>query len=517
MLELAGYLNNDIFISPVQSAEEWVNKTRQQFITGYIGGLMLAAPLFWASAIPLPRMFLELAALGLLLFMLWQNPLADTARTSKIVLLALALLLVYPLLYLLPIPAELWSALSGTGREPYAEAMSLLGSAPVGPRLLTVSPTLTEAYWLAFLPPVAVFWGVISLSEGQRRTLAYLAVSMAVLQSLLGLMQYKAERDALVCFGANICGSSAHGTYYNYDHLAGLLEMLLPLAVGLIGANLGQSGRSRRYRESWRERWLFWISGRGHLAAVLTAGSLAMLLGLVFTRSRSGIALIMLGILLCLAVFGRRLGMANRTSSAIGTVVVIAVGLALDIGLAPVLQRFSFADPLHDSRMIIYSHALQGIGEFLPLGSGPGTFPEVFRQFQPVELGNYFINHAHNDYIEWLFEGGLVAAVLAVLLFAVYLRQWLRLAASGSRHSFRFVQFGAGLGLLLLLLHGLADFNWHVPANALYAAFLAGLFLGRPDEHGHSEHSLPGIVEAEPPRTYVLDKPSGPIHNPFNN
>jgi hypothetical protein len=111
----------------------------------------------------------------------------------------------------------------------------------------------------------------------------------------------------------------------------------------------------------------------------------------------------------------------------------------------------------------------------------------------------------------------LVAAVLAVLLFAVYLRQWLRLAASGSRHSFRFVQFGAGLGLLLLLLHGLADFNWHVPANALYAAFLAGLFLGRPDEHGHSEHSLPGIVEAEPPRTYVLDKPSGPIHNPFNN
>jgi O-antigen ligase len=206
----------------------------------------------------------------------------------------------------------------------------------------------------------------------------------------------------------------------------------------------------------------------------------------------------------------------------IGTLVVVVLGLALDIGLAPVLQRFSFEDPLHDSRMLIYSRALEGIGKFLPLGSGPGTFPEAFRQFQPVELGNRFVNHAHNDYLEWLFEGGLAGAALGVLLLAAYLRQWLSLAAEGPRHSFRFVQFGAGIGLLLLLLHSLADFNWHIPANALYAAFLAGLFLARPGHsgrgatHGDSRHDT-GLPESEAQRLFVLAKPAGPVRNPFDD
>jgi len=486
-----------------------------------IGALLLAAPLNWAGVPPLPHLFLELGAVAVLALIFWSVPVwPEGGRPSNGFLLALALLLAYPLLYLLPLPPALWMHAPGSGREPYAQALALLSGESPGWRALSVSPTLTEAYWLAFLPPLAVFLGVLGLPERHRLALAHLAVGVAVLQSLLGLMQYGAARDSWLCFGAPICGSSAHGTYYNYDHLAGFLEMLLPVAVGLIGANMGRGGAARRYRQSWGERFAFWASWRGHATAVLAAGSVAMLLGLVFTRSRSGITIIMLGILVCLAVFGRRLGMANKSSGVIGTIAVVALGLALDIGLAPVQQRFSFEDALHDARGAIYANALEAIGQFLPLGSGPGTFPEAFRQFQPMAFGRYFINHAHNDYLEWLFEGGLAGAALGVLLLAVYLRQWFTLAAAASAHSFRFVQFGAGVGLLLLLLHSLTDFNWHIPANALYAALLAGLFLGRPGHgappvDGRREH---GPSDAEQPRPlFVLAKPTLPVHNPFDD
>lgn len=492
-------------------------------MAGWVGALMLAAPLYWASVLPLPRMFLELGAVATLAVLFWPAAVWGAGqRPSTGMWVVSALLLSYPLLYLLPIPASVWRHMPGAGREPYVQTAALWAEQPAGWLAATVSPTLTEAYWLAFLPPLAVFLGVLALSERHRLSLAYLAVGMAVLQSLLGLMQYGAAHDSFLCFGVNICGSSARGTYYSYDHLAGLLEMLLPVAVGLIGANMGRAGHVRRYRESWGERLAFWVSWRGHAVAVLAAGGVAILLGLVFSRSRSGIMITMLGILVCLIAFGRRLGTANKASGVVGTIVVVTLGLALDIGLAPVLHRFTFEDPLHDARMLIYSHTLQGIGEFLPLGSGPGTFPEVFRQFQPVELGNHFINHAHNDYLEWLFEGGVLGGALAVLLLVAYLRQWLKLAAAEQRHSFRFVQFGAGIGLLLLSLHGLTDFNWHIPANALYAAFLAGLFLGRSEE-GHGRGRSGGadrhtdMAEPEPQRVFVFAKPSGPIHNPFDD
>lgn len=501
-----------------------VAEGRQRFLSWSVGMLLLAAPLYWASVLPLPRMFLELGAVFILLVLFWPKFAWDGERFPEAgAKTALALLTLYPLLYLLPLPASLASLMPGAGRDPYHQAAALLAEQRTGWSTLTVVPTSTEIYWLAFLPPLAAFLGTIALHEGRRIQLAYLAVGMAVFEALLGLMQYGAPRDSLLCFGADICGSNARGTYYNYDHLAGLLEMLLPFSVGLIAASIGRSARVLRYRQSWREQLGFWISWQGHAAALLTAGGIAMLLGLIFTRSRSGIAIIMLGIVVCLIVFGRRLGAVNKASELIGTIVVVVLGLALDIGLAPILKRFSFEDPLHDSRMTIYFHTLEGIGKFMPFGSGPGTFPEVFRQFQPAKLGDHFVNHAHNDYLEWVFEGGLAGGALLVLLIVVYLRQWLKLAGGRHHHSFRYLQLGAGAGLLLLLLHGLVDFNWHIPANALYAAFLAGIFMSRAerkiDKHGESREVGPTDHEAavEPPRRYVLAKPAAPVRNPFDD
>jgi hypothetical protein len=84
---------------------------------------------------------------------------------------------------------------------------------------------------------------------------------------------------------------------------------------------------------------------------------------------------------------------------------------------------------------------------------------------------------------------------------------------------FRYVQYGAGIGLLLLSVHGLTDFNWHIPANALYSAFLAGLFLVRVDE---TESEIPtsnyGILEeAEPQKIYTLPTLIEPVRSPFDS
>ena len=84
-------------------------------------------------------------------------------------------------------------------------------------------------------------------------------------------------------------------------------------------------------------------------------------------------------------------------------------------------------------------------------------------------------------------EGGFIAGILIVLFLWFYIRRWPGVWVKGYWSTFQFIQVGAGIGVLLMGLHGLTDFNLHIPANAIYFAFLAAVFF-YPDQH--SEESV---------------------------
>jgi O-antigen ligase len=209
--------------------------------------------------------------------------------------------------------------------------------------------------------------------------------------------------------------------------------------------------------------------------------TLAILLGAVFSRSRTGIGLLILGLLLTSLVLMRNFG-KGFGSHITGVVASMGVIAASAIGLTPVLSRFG-QDPLHDERWKFFIASLDGIGRFFPVGSGMGTYPEVMRAFYPAGMSG-FINHAHNDYIEWLFEGGLIAAALILLFLVLYALRWRAVWAQQNWHTLHMMQVGAGVGLLLIILHGLTDYNLRIPANIIYAALLAGVFF-HPGEEEH--------------------------------
>lgn len=464
--------------------------------------ILIFVPLFRAGNRPLPLMVLELGAVVLLIIKLWPQAAADARTIPAAWWRTGSLLILYPLLYLIPLPFGFWSDLPG--RALYSEALLLVDNTPAA-RPATIAAASTQASWLALLPPLALFFGATALPTRYLIRLALVALIMAVGQALLGLMQYvAADPDSALCLGNRYCGHyGATGTYVNRDHLAGFLEMMFPIGLGLLAVTVGRlRHKTRHYRQNWRERVLSLSTWQANAAFLYGAASIVILLGLVFSRSRTGVGLGMLCLALAALAFARRLGGDNAFGS-VGTVSAIAVSLAVTIGLAPVLGRFT-VNPLDDGRWELFAIALQGIGIFFPLGSGPGTFPLAVLPFQPVAMGGSFFNHVHNDYLEWLFEGGLLSAAIMALLAAAYVRQWFVLGHSGGDHwsTFRFIQVGAGIGLLMIALHGAVDFNWHIPANAVYTAFLAALFFHRAapvsvqKKRGERERSAP---RQEPP------------------
>lgn len=432
--------------------------------------LLVFAPLFRAGNLPLPLLVIELVSLVMLGWLVWQWP--DRRPLEKGHWLVLGGLVMLPLLHLLPLPFSLWQGLPG--RQRYASGLEAAGD-PLTDFAYSVSlvPQLTEYALWALLPPLIVFLATLSLPRERIRQLVHLLIAVALFQALLGLLQFGGGRESWLYFGSPYADGSAAGTYYNRDHLAGFLEMVFPVVLGLFAATVGHhlvdTGRGPR----WRRRMEFLSSMTGHKAFLYAAAAVLIILALIFTKSRMGVALTMVGLFLVLLAFSRRLG-GNNVYGTYGTVVAVIVVLAVEIGLAPVLDRFTH-DPTQDLRWTIYETASEGVKDFFPLGSGPGTFPRVYPAYQPQEVDG-FVNRAHNDYLEWIFDGGLPAALLILMALALFVRQWGRVWIHQRWREFRYIQVGAGIGIVLMLIHSVLDFNLHKPANAIFFAFLLAVF-----------------------------------------
>jgi O-antigen ligase len=454
-----------------------------------LAAILLFAPLIKGGNRPLPLLTLELAALLLLVLPLLRPVFVE--RLPKFFLFALALMALWPLLQLLPLPFSLWTALPG--REIYADAVAAFGASGASMRPLSIVPRATESAWLALLPPLAVFLVVVSLNESALRKIVYLFIAMAAVQAIVALVQFGGGASTTFRTSLSDIGTAV-GTYVNRNHLASLLVTALPVALGVLVSRIGRSRETLRYRSRSMVKRIseaFSQPSRMNQAMLFGAVCIALLLGIVFSRSRSGISLALLGVLLSAVFFGLKVGGKRSTKLAI----LLSVGglvLALQVGLAPVLERFSVEGALEDARWGIYGSSMAAVALFFPFGSGIGSFPEVYRRFQPEDIPQ-FVNHAHNDYIEYLFEGGLVAAVVLVLFAVMYLRTWPRLLKLPRWGTLSYMQAGAGLGLLLMALHGLTEYNWHIPANAIYFALMAGVFVHR--------------GEAEPERARTSKKP----------
>lgn len=449
-----------------------------------LAALLVFAPLYWGGNLPLPLMVMELAALALLAWR-FRSPPAEGKPLSVPERVFLALLFLLPLAQLLPVPLPFWASLPGRGFYAGALAQAGVGGAGFEWRAISLIPTATESAWLSLLPPLAVFLVAVRLETQRLLMLVWVFLGVATSEALLGLIQYGNGPSSPFRLGNTFMGDSASGTYINRNHLAGLLEMALPVGLALLAATVGRgaprrAGGSRSQRKRTFRQWLARFSvARINQAAVFGAMSLAILLGLIFTRSRAGVSLAMVGILLCTLTFSYRLG-GRGVHGLMGTFTAIGVGLASLIGLAPVWSRFAYSDPFEEGRWRIYDATVQAIGEFFPLGSGAGTFVDVFRRFHPVDFPGVTVNRAHNDYLEWMLEFGLIAVLLIAAWLAFYVRQWGRVWKRGEWMPFRFAQAGAGIALWLMMLHALVDFNLRIPANALFAAFLAAVFFHRP-------------------------------------
>lgn len=440
--------------------------------------LVVFAPLIRGGNRPLPLAILESAAL-LALVVIAMSPSRHVLRALPPLLLwGAALLVIAPLVQLVPVPMPVWAKLPG--HEVYARALEAAGAQTDGAwRAITLHAAATEYTWLALLPCVGVFVVVQVLDRRALRRLVLLFVAVAVCEAFLGIMQLGAQPRSLLYLGNPYGGGAATGTYVNRNHFAALMAMALPMLMALWAAEVlppvGSKGEILRDHPRNRDVKL----ARRILLSIFV---MAVVLALLFTRSRAGIGSGLAVLALASLALVWNAG-SIHARVILGGVAVAAVALAAYIGLTPVLERFG-VDELslgYDGRARIATGTVRAALDFLPLGSGLGTFADVFPRYQLASFTG-FIDHAHNDYAEAFLELGVAGLAAAAFLAIAYVMRWRALMRGRLTRSLGYLQLGAGLAMLAMIVHGAFDFNFHIPANALYFSFLAGLFFFTPAE-----------------------------------
>lgn len=257
------------------------------------------------------------------------------------------------------------------------------------------------------------------------------------------------------------------GTYICPNHLAGFLEMLLPLGLACS------------------------LTGRiGHVLRVfLGYASLVMLAGIAVSMSRGGWIATAVSLLLFFSLLIRR--RQYRLPVLIIFALLATGGAAFYVknqqSQKRVMKMFSGGtiDDAH-FRFWLLEPTLRMWQDHPWLGVGPGHYDYRFPAYRPMEVQGR-PGRAHSDYLNTLADWGVVGAAVVTtawgLLLLGLLKTWKFVrreqsdlgAKPGNRAAF---VLGGSVGLVAILVHSFVDFNMHIPANAILAVSLMAMLSG---------------------------------------
>ncbi|CAK8718117.1 O-antigen ligase [Candidatus Electrothrix laxa] len=332
------------------------------------------------------------------------------------------------------------------------------------------------------------------LTSSRRLLITVKAVSgLTVCIAFLSILQRITAPDTLFWFRQLTEGKTAFGPWVYKNHYAGFMVMLCPLVLSQFLLHRSPLERV----ETLRERVLAFFSENEATAHLFWGfGSIVILASIFLTQSRGGILSIICGVLLFFFLIARHQGKVRKLP-----LLFLLTGLLIIVGWyswEPILERFSIiidseTGDIKDDRLLIWAGALKIISAFTLTGSGFGTFVDIFPGYKTLP-DDLLYEHAHNDFLELLTDGGLIAGGLGLWFILSVLQAGYRQIRLRQDSVSVFLAIGAFSGLAGLLVYSIFDFNLHNGANGLYFAFFCGLLVSAGNTRRYYQNSSTLLV-----------------------
>lgn len=467
----------------------------------------------WAFACVEPGWRLGLVAGIAMLVVLWLVHVVLTRRfvfRLDGVTLSLGGLIVLAALQMVPLPESVVKTLSPTAvvfhhvfRPNVDEALPGEAAVP-RPDTMTLSldPSRTRDS-LVLLVVVFLCYAVsrnFIFTKGSFQRLAWVMFANGVLLALVALMQFFSSPKTMV-FWTFATEGQVFGPFVCKNHYPFYLSICIGLGLGLLFEEWNRQDRETSvYAPDTRDlldQLLMVMERFQSPKSVFVLGGLGlMLVSVPFSLSRGGLLSIVAagGLMFVVAAIGRRFnrgdGEARSPSGGLAIVLMVAVaaGFGAWFGWKPVEERLNTIwksqseGVASGARLPLWRDLWTSVEQFPMTGAGAGTtiHLEVMTRTRH-DLAWMYYNHAHNDYLEALMEGGVIR--LAITLFLVLVVFW-KSVAGYVRHRRRSLApflLGSFFGLADVALHSFGDFGIHIPAVAILTTVTAAFVMAACD------------------------------------
>ncbi len=285
--------------------------------------------------------------------------------------------------------------------------------------------------------------------SSQFELLAKLFTAYGAVLASFAVLQGMAPNGKLYWIRTLEQGGYIYGPYVNHNHYAGLMEMLTPFPLVLAATHFTNGNRKIAAAgiAALMAASIFLSGSRGGMAAFVAQ---MVVLGLLLVRKREGgwKQPVMLGAFLALVIVflvwmggneltRRLISIHSEAREEIGG----GIRLSIDRDCLRMLLKRPF------------------------LGWGLGAFPIVYPEFRSFYT-TFFVNQAHNDYLQLLVETGLAGFSIAVWFLVLVFRRAAGKLENWTESATGALTVAAMLGCVGILVHSFLDFNLQIPANA---------------------------------------------------
>jgi O-antigen ligase len=357
-------------------------------------------------------------------------------------------------LQMIPLPAAIWTHLGP--RHAIANGFRVLGMrAPPEPLSLTPAAGLNSLFGI--IPPLALLSAMVRLRAYRPQWLAIALVAGTLAGIALGALQVASSANELsswYLYGETNEGRAV-GFFANADHMATLLVVTIPFLAAIVAS--GKNASMQRYSA---------------IVAVVAGFAIVVVVGLALNGSIAGYGLalpVIAASSLLLLPPSSRLRLWIVSLAVLFVLASVAALETTSIGSGKLGEHAATAV---QSRTEILGTTSRAIRDFMPVGSGLGSFPRVYPLYEPAaQVTSEYVVHAHNDYAEVALELGLAGIVLMLLFLAWWFRAVWRAWQTAQAGPFA---RAAAIASAAVLVHSVVDFPLRTAAiSACFGMCLA--------------------------------------------
>ena len=383
------------------------------------------------------------------------------ALADKMLIFPVISLLILTVLQILPLPL----------------VSSTTAALPDGNRYISLDRHATVNFLLIFGSLVVMGETLLHLTNTRKRLIALAATVIVV---GVGSAMFGVGRHAIMAGGYALpiqvidVAPAQYAQFINRNHFALLMEMTLGVLLGLI-LKAPLATRSKVALGILIAFCWFAIISANSRGGIVSSAGVIILAAFVhfFTRNVH----VESGKRRPASSLGNRLMpiIAGTTLIAVLTGTLI-VSVAL-IGGETTVSRFETTDrdfatvEGRASRLEIWRSTMKLIAASPLVGSGFGAYSVAITPYDTASGPKQIIRQAHNEYLEVVAGGGMIAGLLTLLFFGLTVRRVVQ--RFNERDSLeKAIGFGAALGMSGVMLHSFVDFGLHVQINSLVFVLL---------------------------------------------